>query len=544
MRPLDEDIANTVALVVDGDASSRVVRATMLRDCGVASVMQATRPLEARRLIESRRFDIIVCSFHFDRDPMTGVELMDDLRQAGLPPLSTVVVMITSEAAYGRVAEAAEAALDAYLIKPHTEAAFRERLRQARARKRLLADVIERVDAQQFDAAAELAQAHVDRRGPAWLQAARIGAELWLRLGQPARSARLLETILQTGALPWARLGLARAHVEAGAVFQARRTLEGLLSEHPGYADAYDVMGRVLLDQGETWQAIEALNRAIAITPHCVTRLVKLGLLVFYFGDPREALDHLQRAVQLGLNSRVFDLQGLVLLAALQFDRRDRRGLAVTAHSMTRLRAPVPDSARLRRFESIVQILHGLLQRKVPEAVQALREMLGESMAPNFEFEAACNLLMVLSRIDRAELHLTDLDDQVARLSERFAVSRTTCELLCGALRGDIAVTAHIRGAYARIGTIAEEAVSLTVAGQPRDAVELLLAQARRTLNAKLKDLALHTLDRHEAQIADAQALRDEVTALQQHYGSYGTQVRLARIDDARSLTSAARPAH
>ncbi len=105
-----------------------------------------------------------------------------------------------------------------------------------------------------------------------------------------------------------------------------------------------------------------------------------------------------------------------------------------------------------------------------------------------------------------------------------------------------LAVTARIRSAYAGIGAISEEAVSLTVAGHPREAVELLLAQARRTLNAKLKDLALHTLDRHESAIADAQALREEIAALQQRYGSYGTQVRLARIDDARSLTSAARP--
>jgi CheY-like chemotaxis protein len=544
MRLLDENIASAVALVVDGDASSRVVRMTMLRDCGVGSIVQATRPHDARRLIESRRFDIIVCSFHFDRDATTGLELMDDLRQAGLPALSTVVVMITSEAAYGRVAEAAEAALDAYLIKPHTEAALRDRLREARLRKQLLADVISRVDAKQYEAAVELALAHVDARGPAWLQAARIGAELCLRLGQPARSASLLETILQAGALPWARLGLARAQVETGAALQARRTLESLLSDHPGYADAYDVMGRVLLDQGETWQAIEALNRAIAITPNSVTRRVKLGLLIFYFGDPRESLEHLEQAVRLGLNSRVFDLQGLVLLAALQFDRRDRRALAVTAHSMSRMRAPVPGSSRLRRFESVVQMLHGLLQRNVPEVVLALREMMDESLAPDFEFEAACNLLMVLSRINRAELHLADLDDQVVRLAERFAVSRTTCELLCGALRGDMAAVSRIRGGYARIGAISEEAVSLTISGRPRESVELLLAQARRTLNAKLKDLALHTLDRHEAAIVNAQALRDEVTALQQRYGSYGTQVRLARIDDARSMNAAARPSH
>ena len=200
MRPLDEHIDGTVALVVDGDASSRAVRTAMLRDCGVGTVLQATRPQDARRLVESRRFDIVVCEFHFDRDVMTGLELMDDLRQAGLPPLSTVVMMISSEAAYGRVAEAAEAALDAYLIKPHAEAAFRDRLLQARQRKRLLSDIIEQVEAKRFEAAADLAQSRVDARGPAWLQAARIGAELWLRLGRPSESVRLLEAILQTGA--------------------------------------------------------------------------------------------------------------------------------------------------------------------------------------------------------------------------------------------------------------------------------------------------------------------------------------------------------
>lgn len=542
MRLLDEHIAHAVALVVDGNASSRAVCAQMLRDAGVASVVQSGHPKEARQLIESRPFDIVVCEFHFDRDPMNGLELMDDLRQAGMPPLSTVVMMISGEAAYARVAEAAEVALDAYLIKPHTEEAFRERLRQARERKRLLADVFALVQAQSFEPAAQLAQARADARGPAWLQAARVAAELWLRLARPDLATRLLEAILQTGALPWARLGLARAQVESGVAQQARRTLESLLGDCPGYADAYDVMGRVLLDQGDTWAAMEAQARAVALTPNCVSRRVKLGLLGFYFGDPRESLVHLEEAVRLGLNSRVFDRQGLVLLAALQFDRRDRRALAVTAHGMTRLRADAPTSARMRRFEDVVEILHGLAQRRVPEAITRLRDLLAESMAPDFELEAACNLLMVLSRVDRAELHMADLDDHIVRLAERFAVSRTTCELLCGALRGDLALSQLIRHAYAGIGAIAEAAVSMTLAGRPRDAVLALLGEAQRTLNAKLKDLALHTLDRHGGAIDDVALLRDRVVALQSRFGSYGTQVRLARIDDARSMVAAGRP--
>lgn len=543
MPSLDADIGAAAALVVDGNGSSRAVLAATLREFGVGSVVQATRAQDARRLLEQRRFDIVLCEYHFDRDPMNGQELMDDLRQAGLLPLHTVVVMISSEADYGHVAEAAEAALDAYLIKPHTGAALRERLLQARQRKRALAGVLALVEASRFEAAAELAQAQCEARGPAWVQAARIAAELWLRLGQPARAVAMLEVVLRTGALPWARLGLARAHAEAGAVFQARRTLESLLGDHPGYADAYDVMGRVLLDQGEAGQAIEALRRATALTPHCVSRLVKLGVLQFYFGDPRQALDQLELAVQLGVNSRVFDLQGLVLLAALQFDRRDRRGLALSLHTMTRLRSAAPDSPRLRRFEAVIGILQALALRRVPEAIAALRAALAEAMVPDFEFEAACNLLLLLSRLDRGELHLSDLADQVSVLAARFAVSRTTCELLCGALRGDLAMSDTIRNAYAGIGQVAEQAVSLTLEGQPRDAVLRLLDGAQRTLNAKLMDLAGHTLRRHQEAIADAPALQARAAALQQRFASYGTQPGRSRIDDARTLVAAARPA-
>lgn len=541
MRPIDADILHAVALVVDGNPSSRGVLTAMLRECGVANVTQALHAQDARRLLEHRRFDIVLCEYHFDGEPMTGLDVVDDLRQASLLPLSTAVVMISSEAAYVKVAEAAEAALDAYLIKPHTEAALRERLLQARQRKRALGDVIELVEAERFEAAAEVAEQRVATRGPAWLQAARIGAELWLRLGRPNDATRLLEVILQTGALPWARLGLARAHVEAGAVFQARRTLESLIGDHPGYADAYDMMGRVLLDQGDTWQAIEALKRATALTPSCVSRLVKLGLLLFYFGDPREAAEHLEQAVRLGVNSRVFDLQGLVLLAALQFDRRDRRGLALTAATMKRLRAGAPASARLRRFETTIGILLALAQRQVPDAMGQLRELLGETMTPDFEFEAACNLLLVLSRIDRHELHLSDLQHQVVRIAERFAVSRTTSELLVGSLRGDLSTTEAIRAAYQRVGEVAEQAVSLTVEGRPRDSVRLLLDHAQRTLNAKLADLALHTAQRHGSAIDGVETLLDEALALRARYASYGAQARLAPIDDARMLASAAR---
>ena len=173
--------------------------------------------------------------------------------------LASVVVMISGERGYGNVAEAAEVALDAYLLKPHTADALRVRLAKARERKRALAEVIAMVSAQRFEEAAALAEGLAKAKGIAWLQAARIAADLYLRLGKPQDSARLLEEVLKSGALPWARLGLARAQTEAGAVFKARRTLESLtgtelwsaeirfLSELPARVELGDVMSVVVM---------------------------------------------------------------------------------------------------------------------------------------------------------------------------------------------------------------------------------------------------------------------------------------------------------
>ena len=226
MHILDAEIQTATALVVDANAASRGVLVTMLKEFGVANVLQARRAQEARRVLETQRFDIVVCEYHFEGEPVSGQDIMDDLRLAHLLPLSTVVVMISSERSYAKVAEAAEAALDVYLIKPHTQDALRERIVQARQRKKVLRDIIVAVEAEKYVEAAELCELRFKTRGPAWVQAARIGAELWLNMGKPHAAQLMFDAILKVGAVPWARLGVARAQYDAGGHVQARRTLQ------------------------------------------------------------------------------------------------------------------------------------------------------------------------------------------------------------------------------------------------------------------------------------------------------------------------------
>jgi tetratricopeptide (TPR) repeat protein len=533
MRPLDADIQQAKALVVDGNPVSRSALVAMLKDAGVGKVEQCPKVADARRMLEARPFDIVLCEYHFAGEAMTGQDMIDDLRLAQLLPLTTVAVMISGEANYSQVAEAAEAALDAYVIKPHTEQALRDRLAEGRQRKRLMRPILDKVQNKQYAEAAELCQAVFETRGPGWVHAARIGAELLLNMGQPHAAMKMLEAVLATKALPWARMGIARTQYKAGSLNNARRTLESLLSEQPGYVDAYDVMGRVLLDQGDNVGAIEALRRASELTPGSVARLQKFGVLAFYYGNQADAAEALQRATNVGVSSKAYDMQGLVLLAALQYDRRETRQLALSQATMKRVLREAPNSARLNRFAAVVDCLHLLATRRVPDAVMQIRQMLGTVTEPQFDFEAACNLLMLVTRLYAEETRLDDIEHPINLLARRFAVSKTTCEMMVSAARHQEELVGPIRLGYAHICALAEAAVSLSVAGQPQAAVRELLTQSEQTLNSKLLDLAAHTLQRHRAAIADAPQLQERIDALRSRYHSYGTQVHLTRLGEA-----------
>jgi CheY-like chemotaxis protein len=532
------DMVQRRALVIDANPASRTMLIAMMRDLGFGTVVQASRAQDARRLIEHQRFDMIVCEHAFDNQPMSGQDLMDDLRLAQLLPLSTVVVMISGEAGYAKVAEAAEAALDAYLIKPHTSQALRDRVLQSFKRKEALADIIECVERGAYLEAAELCQRRCESRGANWLNAARIGAELWLRVGRTQEAQAMFDTVISARAVPWARLGFARSQYQAGGFQVARRTLESLLNDEPRYADAYDVMGKVLLDQGEHLQALNSLRRASNLTPGCVSRMMKFGLLAFYHGDPKEAADALTRAAALGQNSKVFDLQGLVLLGTLQYDRGDLRGLTQSLHALASALEAQPKSARLRRFVDMLQTLKALLDRQIADAVALTRQALREVMEPNYEFEAACNLLGILARLHAREVRLGDVSDTLTQMADRFAVSRTTCELLCRAGQGREDFEPIIRSRYALICDQAEAAVSHTVAGEPGRAVRTLLDAAEKSLNGKLMDLAIHTLLQHGALIENSGELHERAQAFQDRYRSYGTQVKL----QSRHAASPAKP--
>ena len=489
-RQLYPDIGDCQALVIDGNLTSRSILAGMLRDMGVGHVAYASRAVDARRLLESRTFDVVLCDYHFDHSAMSGQDLLDDLRRSQLLPYATVFVMVTGEASYARVAEAAEAALDSYLLKPHTAAALEQRVLQARHRKKVLGPVFEAIAGEDFARAAQLCQQRFEARAEYWLYAARVGAELWLRLNEMERARSLYEAVREARALPWARLGIARVELESGQLPQAARTLASLIGEQPGYADAYDVMGRAQLEQGQLQAALETYRSATALTPASVARLQKQGMLAFYLGEHDEAAQALERSVRIGLGSKMFDGQSLVLLAFLQHDQRDGKAFARTLGHLERAAERRPDEARVQRLLASVRILQALAERRPAAAMQACAALAGQVRQEDFDFEAAANLLAALARVAATEVALPEGGAWVEAVAQRFCTSKASTDLLAHAAAPHPDHEARVRSTQQGLHTAAEKAMTHSLAGAPEVTARELIVLGERTLNAKLMDMA------------------------------------------------------
>jgi len=522
------------ALIVDSNATSRSILVGQLREYGVGRIVQCTRVQDARLRLEHTVFDYVLCEQYFGESGYSGQTLLDDLRRAQLLPFSTVFFMVTSESSYAAVAEAAESALDGYLLKPFTPSALFERLSLARLRKVHLKPIFDAIEAEDFERAARLCVERFESRQPYWLYAARIGSELLLRLSRHDEARTLFEAVIAARALPWAKLGVARAQIESGQAARAITTLQELIGEDASFADAYDVLGRAQVELGNFTQAIETYRTAAGLTPDSVVRLQKLGMMSYYMGDRETAAKVLARAAVLGIDSKLFDFQSLVLLTFAYFADNNRKGIERCLADFGRILERRHASDRIQRFAAVARTLQLIQQRQLSQAVESVRAMAREITSSSFDFEAACNLGSLLAVLADTSIDLSEGERWVRALGMRYANTRGLTELLANACSQHTPYAEAVRDCLPQINQTAEAAMAQSLAGDPAGAVRHLLQQAEQTLNSKLLDLSQQVLLRHRARMAAPEPLQEAIDALRPRVGSAPSRAILGQDSERR----------
>jgi CheY-like chemotaxis protein len=494
---IDRDIHLARALLVESNPLLRSVGVGQLRDVGVGHVEQARSVKDARLLLERERFDIVICNREFEGSDFSGQDLLDELRRERLLPHSTVFLMVTAKASYHHVVEAAEAALDGFLVRPYTSAVLGSRLTEARKRKRQLGDVLRALDT----GAAEVALVHAIKRfqeqQPYWLYCGRLAAELLLTLQRPADARRIFERLVAVKAgAGWARLGVARAQSALGDIGNARKTVAEVLLAEPDSADAHDMMGRILVDLCDFDAALIEYRTAAELTPGCLLRAQHAG------------------ALAMGVQSKLFDALSLLLIALLRHDRADAAGVAAMRVQLRSYGERFPDSKRLQRFEQAALVLMAMLGAKTEPALQTLRALSAQAGDDDFDLEAANVLLALWARAPEALGLAGEFEAVAERIGMRFCTSKAIGESLIASGRRSEPASGVIRSCQARVSATAEQAMDCTLKGEPAAAVRLLLAQGEQTLNAKLLEMAGVIARRHMAAIPEAQAFIDHAAAV------------------------------
>ena len=512
--------ARSRALVVDSHATARTMLVSQLRALGVGQVLSCTTAHEARQHFDNMGFDVLLCEHKLDHGT-PGQHLIDALRREGLLSLRTVVVMLSGQSTYRVVAEVAESALDGFIIKPYTTAKLEDRLIAAFMRKEALKAIFDALEAELHPEALQLCETRYLARGPYWTNAARIGAELAIRLERLPLARAMYAAVLADKAVPWAKLGLARVLEAAGQQDEAISTIQNLLAEEPKFADAYDVMGRIHAELGNFDGAVEAYRQAVEITPFSVQRTQKYAILAWYAATPEVALKALAHAADIGSEAPGFDHQTLLLLAMAHQRRGDAAGLRQCRQRLASAVAQQPAGAaggaasqRLRRLGQMVLALEAVQAQDRPALQQCLVTLADQLLAPDFDVEAATNLLQLLATSDGAGLRQAQADVWVRTAGLRFCVSKQVTEVLARACVIAPTLIGLVRAAQAEINEISRSALSEGLAGDHQAAVQQLLQAAERTHNAKLLELAGATLGRHQAHIAEAAALAERCDAL------------------------------
>jgi CheY-like chemotaxis protein len=513
---IDKDIHLARALLVENSALLRSVGAAQLRDGGVGHVAQASRVKDARLLLEREHFDIVVCNREFEGCDDSGQDLLDELRRENQLPHSTVFLMVASHATYQQVVEAGEAALDGLLVRPYTAAVLYQRLAEARHRKRELADVLQALDAGHTEVAFARALKRFQERLPYAAYCGRLAAELLLGMQRPDDARLLFEKLAQAQGAGWARLGVARSQIAAGDIASARKTIATVLADDPGSADAHDLSGRILVEQCDFDGALAAYSAAADITPGCLLRTQHAGALAFYQGRGAQALQLLQRTLHMGVQSKLFDALTLLLVAVLRFDLADGPGVAAMREQLKRYAQRFPASRRLSRLVQAADVLAGLLGATHDKALEALRALSAQAGDDDFDLESANMLLALWARVPDSVRPAPEFEALADRIAMRFCISKAIGEVLVASARREEPALGIIRRCQAQVAAWGEQAMELTLRGDPTAATHLLLAAGERTLNAKLLELAGAIARRHSAAVADADALAERAGALVQ----------------------------
>ena len=272
------------AMIVDDYPGMRSALKMTLSNFGMTKIDLASAAAEVIFKVGNNHYDVILCDYNLG-EGRDGQQLLEELRHRGLIDLNTVFIMVTAESVYEKVVATAELAPDDYMIKPFSAEVMRVRLDNILLRKRAFAKAYRHFEANELEAAITACDELIREHPKYVVDALRFKGEILNAMGRFEEAEALYKQVISMRAIPWARMGLAKALHLQNKDAEAEELLHDVLEKTPELVTAYDLLADVRIAKKDGAGAQEALLQGVAISGKTVRRQQKLGVVAQENGD-------------------------------------------------------------------------------------------------------------------------------------------------------------------------------------------------------------------------------------------------------------------
>ena len=391
------EFSDLSVLIVDPSPGMRGNLHNMLNASSITKIDYALGSGTAIRQLSNKAYDIILCEYDLDgggENGQDGQQLLEDLRHHHLISASTIFIMLTSEGVYDKVVSAAELTPTDYVLKPFTVELLSGRIKRALERRAALLPAWQQAAAGKLREAIRTCEEGEKAQPRYAFDFARIRAELHTTLDEHQQAANVYRQIMTERPLGWAALGLARCMVALNQIDDARFILDELLILNPRMMAAYDLLARCLETEGEGALARKVLEDAVAISPHVVRRLRKLGEVALATGDLDAAEKSFKQVVSKARYSEFRDPEDHVNLVKALVTRGDVVQATGVVRDLERSLRGSPAADACKSYAN--SLLHdktgngASAAAELQAAVNAVRASSGLSSSLKMEMARAC----------------------------------------------------------------------------------------------------------------------------------------------------------
>ena len=303
-KKISEIVTGMRVLVGDDLPTMRNILVNTLRSMGFTKIDAASNGKVMLTNLETRKYDLILCDWNMPPF-MDGVEVLETLKENGrLDDL--IFIMVTAERLAHNVIRAAEAILDAYIVKPVRTETVEKILTKVLLKKDILRKGKKLLDTGGVNKAVEYYENE---------------------LNQMENSGKSSQPPL------WLHKAIAETYERAGELKKAFAKQLDILKINPESAWTYEAMGQIYKKNNNTEKAIEAFQRALKCNQHFMKASDSLATIYLENNRTDDALAIIEKASEYGTDN----VKRQILLEEIYVKKKDYGRAAEVARHIIEL---------------------------------------------------------------------------------------------------------------------------------------------------------------------------------------------------------------